>query len=353
MPAPLYSPWRTLAPRFWSPVLATDAGETVAGATTYASDALGRHTYSVTADWAAARARPDWSAAYAYDRWWPTLFADVSDDTDPWRAGEVRTREVNTGLLLPVRRVRWVEAMLLSVHAADDHFTCVACDAPVDTTIERRAMRIGSIFTSAKSYGYSISPESGATVTATTEVTRRAFGADGNAASWTVDVRGYQRAFPRHAVIAARFAVAASSGDPRVRQIFSASGPGPRAAAFDWGIDAIGLLRGFDEDAVAGPRASVINVDYRVPLKYVQRGAGTVPLFVRTIHGAVFADAGHAWSKVFELSQVRTSVGVELSADTVLGYVLPVTFTSGVAWRRDPSGHDHGAAFFGRLGWAF
>ena len=42
------------------------------------------------------RARPDWHIAYAYDRWRPTFFAAYSDDTDGWREGEVRTREVET-----------------------------------------------------------------------------------------------------------------------------------------------------------------------------------------------------------------------------------------------------------------
>ena len=59
-----YSPWRTLAPTFWTPLLESDAGETVAGAATAGSDALGRHTYVATVGWSASRARPDWSVAY-------------------------------------------------------------------------------------------------------------------------------------------------------------------------------------------------------------------------------------------------------------------------------------------------
>ncbi len=88
-----YSPWRTIAPRFWTPTLESDEDELVAGAATGGTDALGRHAYAVEAGWSTARARPDWQVAYAYDRWRPTLFANVADDTDPWRGGEVRTRE--------------------------------------------------------------------------------------------------------------------------------------------------------------------------------------------------------------------------------------------------------------------
>jgi hypothetical protein len=47
-------------------------------------------------------------------------------------------------------------------------------------------------------------------------------------------------------------------------------------------------------------------------------------------------------------------VGAELSADTVLGHYLPVTFTVGAAWRRDPLAPSIGAgAVFARIGRAF
>ena len=66
-----YSPWRTIAPRFWTPTLESDEGELVAGAATGGTDALGRHAYGIEAGWSTARARPDWQVAYAYDRWRP------------------------------------------------------------------------------------------------------------------------------------------------------------------------------------------------------------------------------------------------------------------------------------------
>src|SRR5258708_620115 len=76
-----YRPWRTLKPTFWTPIVVSDAGETVIGAATSMFDALGRHAYAVDAGWAGGRARPDWHAAYAYDRWRPTLRATSFDAT--------------------------------------------------------------------------------------------------------------------------------------------------------------------------------------------------------------------------------------------------------------------------------
>ena len=117
-----------------------------------------------------------------------------------------------------------------------------------------------------------------------------------------------------------------------MRRLFSASGSEAQNLGFDFGSDAIGLVRGVARDELVGTRAAVINLDYRFPLKRIERGIGTLPAFARVLHGAVFVDAGHAWVDRFQWSAVTVSLGGELSLDTVLGYVLPVTFTTGAAW---------------------
>jgi len=349
----VYRPWRTLAPQFWTPVIESDNGEVSAGAATAGVDALGRHAYGTTLTWAATRSRPDWWAGYAYDRWWPTLFASVSDDTDPWRDGEARTREVNAGALFVMRRVRRTHTVLAAFNASSDAFECARCANPVDTVIRRRAVRGGWSFDSTKSYGYSVSRESGTAVRVTWETAPEALGSDAGTAAMTFDARAYHHAGRRHAVLALRAAGASAWGDSRARRVFSATGPGPQIDDFNFGRDAVGLVRGLDTDAVVGQHALVGNVDYRFPLRSVQRGVGTVPVFFRTIHAAVFADAGHAWNDTFHRSDVRFSMGGELSLDAMVGYALPVTFATGVAWRDDPVGGRRGVTAFGRIGRAF
>jgi hypothetical protein len=135
--------------------------------------------------------------------------------------------------------------------------------------------------------------------------------------------------------------------------VFSASGTGPLSDNFDIGTKAIGLLRGFDASSVVGEHAAVVNGDFRFPIGYVQRGVRTLPVFVRSIHGALFIDVANAWTGTFRSADVRRSVGGELSADTILGYALPVTFTSGIAWRHDPVGGRRAWVAFGRVGRAF
>ena len=116
----------------------------------------------------------------------------------------------------------------------------------------------------------------------------------------------------------------------------------------------------FDDDAklVAGElqitlTSKPMGKDLRVPLAWIERGAGTWPAFARALHGAVFVDAGAAWQRRLAREHVRVSAGVELSADVVVGYVLPLTVAAGAAWRYDPARASRGPAVFARVGHAF
>lgn len=347
-----YSPWPTILPRFWTPTLESDAGETVVGAATGSLDALGRHAYGIEAGWS-SRARPDWHLAYAYDRWRPTFFAAWSDDTDPWRGGERRTTEADAGLLWRVSRIRFSHATFAAVHAEVERLACDSCPRPVDVRRRTNALRLGWEFSNARDFGFSISDEEGGRLAVTTELPSTALGSDGSGAAVTVDGRRYWRLGPRHAVVAVRAGAAGSWGDDAAVRQFSASGHGPQPGGFGFGQGAIGLLRGFAEDDVLGTRAAVLNVDYRMPLVRVDRGVGTVPVFFRSLHGAVFADAGHAWTGRARWPEARYALGAEVSADTVVGYVLPVTVTAGAAWRRDGATGGNGVVAFGRIGRAF
>ena len=314
-PAPFassrYTPWPTLVPHMWFPIVGSADDEVLIGAGTTGFDALGRHNYIVNGAWSSAN-RPFWDISYAYSRFRPSLFVSVSEDTDAWRAGEVRSRDVDAGIVMPVRRVRWSASTLAALHASRETFDCPACETPVDVTRQRRAMRFGASFNSSKSFGYSISAEEGGYSAVATEFTRTALGADGNAGAFTVDVRRYIRVFPGHAAVAVRVAGAASWGDDVMRRVFSASGSGPRPLGFAFGGNAIGLMRGFEAGDVSGTRAAVANIDYRFPLLDVQRGVGTVPVFLRQIHAAAFADFGKGWEDRFDDAAMRRSLGAEL-----------------------------------------
>jgi len=348
-----YNPFRTLAPTYWTPILDTDAGETLIGAGTAMNDALGRHYYAVAAGWAGGRARPDWSVSYAYDRWRPTLFANYADDTDPIRGGLVRSQEVFAGAQLPFRRLRWSETLLAGFDAETDTVTCSGDCRVRDPKRELRSLRGGWLHDSRRAYGYGIGPEEGFAVEAAAETSRTALGSDADAGATIFDLRGFRRVFRNHTVLAARAAAALAWGDLLSRRLFSAAGPGPSYPVFDFGRDTVGLLRGFAPEDVVGTRVAVANVDLRFPLARIQRGLGSWPIFFHTIHAAGFFDAGNAWDTTFRGADIRTSTGAELSLDAVIAHYVRLTFTGGAAWTRDPTIDTNRAALFGRIGYAF
>ncbi len=347
-----YTPWRELLPRYWTPIIESDGDDPAFGAATAGADPLGRHAYAAGAAWS-TRGRPDWYAAYAYDRWRPTVFANISDDTDPWFEGLVRTRELNGGVSLPFRTFRHTQSLFAAGHGSSDQFDCADCATPVDRTITRRALRGGWSYTSARQFGYSISQEEGFSAAASGEWSPRSLGSTGDSSALVLDLRGYVPAIPRHGVVAMRAAAAVAWGDDAARREFSAGGSDPASGGASFDRDAVALIRGFEPEDAVGTRVVVVNADYRFPLAWIERGYGTWPVFLRSLHGAIFADGGTAWDTRSGERHRRGSVGAEISADVVAGFALPFTVASGFAWRHDPTGAASGAAWFARVGHAF
>jgi hypothetical protein len=259
-------------------------------------------------------------------------------------------RQFEAGVLFPVSHVRTSHVAWASLLRAVDEFSLT--DRTV--TRNRTALRAAWSMTTAHTYGYSISPEHGVTLGATSEMVRRALGAFADAATYTVDARAYLPALAGHHVLAIRAAGGTSSGGADVQRTFHLGGAGPNLDPLDFGRDAASLLRGFAADTFAGRHVAVVNADYRLPLARPGRGVGTWPLFLQTVHAAVFADAGHAWTGSFRSRDLKTAAGAELAADLVAGYVLPMTVALGGAWGHDGSRTVRdGATFYVRIGRAF
>jgi len=295
-----------------------------------------------------------------YNRWRPTLFASASSDTS-FFAGPAtdtgtptsatrRERQLQAGVLFPIRHTRVVHAGLLSVVRAVDDYTLA--NGPL--TRHRVPLRAAWRTMTARTYGYSISREHGIAAGSTAEVVRRGLGSFADSTTTTGDVRVYLPALAPHQVVAVRVGGGASTGDPTVGRTFLLGGDEAAAEVSDFGSSAFSLLRGFGRNTFAGSHVAVANAEYRWPIARPQRGVGTWPIFVHSIHGAVFADAGHAWTRSFRAGAIKTSAGAQLSADIVAGYFAPFTASVGAAWGRDGSGvvADRVTVYF-RIGRAF
>jgi WD40 repeat protein len=343
-----YNPLPTLKPTSWLPVIEATDDEVRLGVATGGRDVLGYHAFAAAATWAVAgsspaSASPDWEAAYVYDRWQPTLFASASREA-------FGLDELESGMLWPVRRVRVSNHVLISAWRAIDDNVLLADGS----ALKRTAARFGWATLSAREFGFSISRERGVVASATAELIREALGASGNSTTLTADFRSYIPAGPPHHVLALRAAGGVSNGDLAVRRVFSLGGAAPNLGLLDFGSAAFSLLRGFEQDTAFGTRIAVLNADYRWPIARPERGVGTLPVFLHTIHAAVFGDAGHAWEGRLRTGDLKMSTGAELSADLVLAYSLRIAFSVGAAWTRDNALDVNNApAFYVRVERAF
>jgi Tol biopolymer transport system component len=92
------------------------------------------------------------------------------------------------------------------------------------------------------------------------------------------------------------------------------------------------LLRGYPANVVTGTHFQLLNGEYRFPLWDMDEGLSTLPLFFKRLKGAVFADSGIAGSRSdMHFSNLRTSVGAELTLDTTMGYSFSSPFRVGYA----------------------
>ena len=151
-------------------------------------------------------------------------------------------------------------------------------------------LRIGLAASTARFYGYSISPEDGLRLVE--PPTSRRPGSTADETTLTLDGRRLPSGLRAHQIVAIRGAAGASSGTPGGNGHFSLGGALPAGDVLDFGREAVSLLRGFPSQSFAGTHVALVSTDYRWPIARHNEAPARWPLFLQTIHAAVFADAG-------------------------------------------------------------
>ena len=98
-----------------------------------------------------------------------------------------------------------------------------------------------------------------------------------------------------------------------------------------------GVLRGFQPGAYPGRYYAVVNAEYRIPIADVERGVGTLPLFMRRITGIPFVDLGGAWSERFTRQALKWGVGASLVLSFKVGYLDTIDLFLQYAHGFDPN----------------
>jgi Tol biopolymer transport system component len=332
-----YNPLPTLAPRFWIPWYGySEASGNLWGFLTFGQDALERHSYLFTGLYSPTTYRKWYAFNYSYDGLYPTIQFSTSDIdgtysgllTGPAGAMDYVQREktLDASLVFPLFQFQRQHEIIIGYRRQEISSLTQLPTGPGPAQGNLVSGRLSYFFNNAHQYGFSISPEDGRTLELGTERLYRSLGSDFNVTKYTVDWHEYID-FPwKHDVLLARAFYGASSGDVIPQRAFQLGGDNPGDSTIPVDSESI-YLRGYPINAFLGRNAVLASLEYRFPIKDIESGWSDMPIFLRHLHGAVFAESGEAWDDAFRASDLKRSIGAEVRLDTDLVYSLfPVTF---------------------------
>ncbi|HET8656111.1 MAG TPA: hypothetical protein VFL93_11390 [Longimicrobiaceae bacterium] len=382
-----YSPWPTLRPTAWSPLLSVGGALGVgAGAAASGMDVVERHAWAAAAE-VFDGGRFDGGLAYGYRGWGlPTLDLSASQDWSVYQdvgvyPSAILERDRQAGLSLTWLRRRWASVAWLrpGVQTEEIHYEWSDPGAVGGLTLASYptdvAATLGAGYSSAHGYAFSIGPQRGFSVSGGLEGHRytRPLEGESSAAGYVRVVghgRGYQAlppalpGFARH-VLALRADAGADAGSRSPG--FSLGGTSGSSAPLPVTLDVFGSsvafpLRGYAQGAQVGNRVVSASAEYRFPLLLVERGVRALPVFLDRFSGDLFADAGTAWCagvcSRFANTEPRplVSLGAELVTDVQFGYAdqdIPVRVGIAFPTRTAPGTSAGQPEVYLRLGRSF
>ena len=133
-------------------------------------------------------------------------------------------------------------------------------------------------------------------------------------------------------VFATRLAGGASLGDELTQGSFRLGGSFGESSAYTLPSE-FRPLRGFPQGAVFGDWYYLASGEYRLPLWWLDRGFGLLPVFARSTSLAAFVDAGNAFNdpatQTGLAAQTRIGTGLEVRASAIVAWGIPLTLRAG------------------------
>jgi hypothetical protein len=356
-----YQPIRTLYPRVLTPA-SLDFGNTGnlgtdLGLKTAIADVVGFHALTGTFRHYFRFGEPTGSASYTYSQLLPSFRVEfvrglrLFDDTqrfiydnqrpdgafEPYAITGYREREttVRAAVTVPVIRhpIHSASATLTygftRLRDLDQNRELVDPNAPV--SVPPAVGDIGRVdldleYSGLRAVRYSYADETGRSAAVRLAVVDRHLGGQFGdiqvAASYSERVRMPWRG---HQVLALRLSGGAAAGGlGRIGSFRIGGNPNQedvieaflRRAPFG----EAGKLRGFAQTAARGNYFAVLNAEYRIPFADVERGLGTLPVFMRRVTSVLFADYGGAWSEGFTRKDLMLGLGASLIFSFRVGY---------------------------------
>lgn len=357
LPSRPYQAWRTAWPHTLGLSSYHDPFGQVLALTLSGGDVVGHHAWSLSAGFNLARADAiSVAASYSYTRLFPTFTLSASRNLT--RHGGFYIDGVNTaydeddysasaGVSLPLlRRIDRSATLSFNYNFAwlrNLDRDQVPLDPSLISPVFPETGRVASLgisfsYSNAYRYLYSVSTEEGRALGLTVGFSFRGIGSQYNVATASWRYSEYVP-FPfKNHVLVLSYRGGVSGGDIHRRANWALGGyapqPDPLRSFFDFTRPGGATLRGYPYSSIYGNQYHVLNAEYRFPIWRVERGYETLPIYFQLLHGAVFADAGNAFSDAFDIANLKrfkVGVGAELRLDAYLFYNVSATFQLGYA----------------------
>lgn len=348
-----YNPFPTLLARNWLPVLAEDArGAPALGVAVNGGDVAEFYSWTFDGRWGLGTGRPMLQGSLRFEDFFFPLTLDV-EHRSSFGAGvrrnprgepeEQRALIYRAGASFRVPVRRWLRSHALSFgYVREWHFVENVFTGPGDLgelqippSSNIGTLRLGWTYSSDERYRDSVSAERGFDVTVRGRISNQWTFSELDLYEVTFDTRAYH-AIPRlrnHA-LAVYLSGGVAIGNRLRRANYYLGGFGDRSIVKD-AVDGprfgAGYLRGFPANSQVGDSFLLGTLEYRFPIWEVERGIGSLPLFLSRIHGAVYGDLGDAFDGVFQPRRLQAGVGVEARAHLVVGYKGHFFVRTGIA----------------------
>jgi WD40-like Beta Propeller Repeat len=355
-PVDSYNPLPTLRPHAWTAAYGPGSFGNALTVSTSGADIVGIHAFDAAITVPTTQnGEVQASADYAYNRLPFSFQANVFRAAAPrndYRYGNQRpiTTEHLTGV---TTGVSWFapgefdgQSVALSYTIANFNR-----DLPVGTSADPYSLvtidpqrgyvgilRLGYSYSSAESTAYGISPEKGVSLGLGLDEADPALGSESTLTAVGGVLTAYQLLpWGQHHVLALGLSGGTSLGTYAKRGLYSTGGFLERSLYDEYNSvirQSSFVLRGYRPAQFIGTAYNLLNLEYRFPLLYADRGLSTLPIFLRTLSGVVFFDYGGAYNSVDPDHPFRVfhpSVGGELWVDAITGYFLQSNLRLGLA----------------------
>ncbi len=323
-----YSPLSSLLPRFYLPFLSADEKGTAVGAFTFGQDVLNKHSYQLLIQYGVKSRRIGYLFAYMNNSFYTpvglsasriTVFRDrkIINETGEKESYRESRREWGAEIRLPYLKIDFSHQLLLGINFRTFSRAVDLYPGEENPYFEGNlnSWQVQYRYSSARKYPRSISPVEGVnlftdyrqfTGMLKSNLSFYQFRTGGEA---FVSLPGY----PRHVLYLS--GVYGLNNLQSENIIENSPQSGIRGfPLFSWRKR---LLRGA--------------LEYRFPLGEIERAAPFLPVFVKRLHVALFADAAQYRDRFYRQHRIG-SIGLELRLDAVYGYLLDGGLRAGVAF---------------------